>query len=72
MAFADEADVMAITEELVTSIWRRIAYSDPKAEVDFQKLTYEEAMSRYGSDKPDLRVDFEVILLYADIAKLTN
>ena len=57
MSFVDENGVMGITEELVTSTLARTA---PHLEIDaipFPRMTYSEAMEKYGSDKPDTRKD---------------
>ncbi len=58
MSFVDESDVMAIAENLVKQI-----YQDMKGQqlnYEFPRLTYEQAMSEYGSDKPDLRFDLKI------------
>jgi len=53
MAYADEEDVFRVTEVLFRDVVHSAAgISVP---VPFQRMTYEEAMSRYGSDKPDTR-----------------
>ncbi|MDQ3734889.1 MAG: aspartate--tRNA ligase [Actinomycetota bacterium] len=58
MSFADQDDVIALTEEILTALWSLIDYSIPRP---VPRITYAEAMSRYGSDKPDLRFDCELI-----------
>jgi aspartyl-tRNA synthetase len=52
MAFAGEEDVMAETEELLKVLWSHLLEQDIGT---FPRMTYQEAMSSYGSDKPDLR-----------------
>jgi aspartyl-tRNA synthetase len=59
MSFLDEEDVFAITEELLATLWREIL--DVELAVPFPRMTYWEAMRRYGSDKPDLRFDLELV-----------
>ncbi|KAF1974394.1 aspartyl-tRNA synthetase-like protein [Bimuria novae-zelandiae CBS 107.79] len=54
MAFADEEVVMQETEALIYSIWRDMPFRG-KVKLPFSRMTYHEAMSSYGSDKPDLR-----------------
>ncbi len=58
MAFVSEEDIMQMTESMMRSLFREqagVELPDP-----FPRMTYAEAMSRYGSDKPDLRVDMEL------------
>ncbi|KAH4995262.1 hypothetical protein HBI56_005400 [Parastagonospora nodorum] len=55
MAFAGEEDVMAQTERLLQSIWKK----NEKGE-RFPRMKYQEAMSSYGSDKPDLRYEAKI------------
>nr|MBA3340090.1 aspartate--tRNA ligase [Geodermatophilaceae bacterium] len=57
MSFVDQDDVIALTEELLTALWSLIDYSIP---APIQRITYAEALSRYGSDKPDLRFGVEL------------
>jgi aspartyl-tRNA synthetase len=59
MSFLDEEDVFALTEELLATLWREIL--DVELPVPFPRLTYAEAMRRYGSDKPDLRFELELV-----------
>jgi aspartyl-tRNA synthetase len=54
MSFASGEQVMQCVEELVRSLWRELLAIDLPS--PFGRLTYREAMSRYGSDKPDLRL----------------
>ncbi|HEX9828836.1 MAG TPA: aspartate--tRNA ligase, partial [Bacteroidota bacterium] len=58
MSFADEQDVQQTTEGLITELWREIL--GVKVEPPFRRMTYKEAMERYGSDKPDLRFGLEI------------
>ena len=54
MSFVDEADVLAITEELYISLVEA-TMPGKKISKPFPRLSYEEALSKYGTDKPDLR-----------------
>lgn len=54
MSFGDQEDVLALTEELIATVWREIR--DVELPTPFPRLTYAESMARYGSDKPDLRI----------------
>ncbi|MDR0584275.1 MAG: aspartate--tRNA ligase [Treponema sp.] len=55
MSFVDRDDVLSMTEGLFGHVFRKILGVDLPAQ--FRRLTYEESMERYGSDKPDLRFD---------------
>jgi aspartyl-tRNA synthetase len=55
MSFLDEEDIYALTEELFVELWRDVL--GVELPTPFPRLTYWESMRRYGSDKPDLRID---------------
>jgi aspartyl-tRNA synthetase len=59
MSFLDEEDIFELTEELFATLWRELLGVD--LATPFPRMTYEEAMRRYGSDKPDLRCDLELV-----------
>ena len=59
MSFIDEEDILRLTEELFTSLVKTIK-PEKRMMQPFPRLTYAEAMERYGSDKPDLRFDMEI------------
>ncbi len=57
-SFVDQDDVIELGEEIVGALWRELAgYEIPRP---IARLTYAEAMARYGSDKPDLRFEVEL------------
>ncbi|MGH3346451.1 MAG: aspartate--tRNA ligase [Nocardioides sp.] len=58
MSFAEQDDVIALSEEILVALWALIGVDLP---TPFPRLSYAEAMTRYGSDKPDLRVDLELV-----------
>jgi aspartyl-tRNA synthetase len=58
MSFVDSEDVIAITEEVVAALWRLIGYEVP---LPLPRMTYADAMRRFGSDKPDLRFGLELV-----------
>ena len=58
MSFVTEDDVFEIVEGMLASVFKRDLKRDLR--VPFPRLTYRESMERYGSDKPDLRVPFEI------------
>lgn len=57
MSFVDQDDVIALGEELVKELWSLIDYD---VALPIARLTYADAMARYGSDKPDLRFGLEL------------
>jgi len=68
MSFVAAEDVMATVEAMVTAVSREVLPDRPIMQTPFPRLTYEEAMSRYGSDKPDLRFGMELVDLGEAIA----
>ena len=61
MSFVEMNDVMAVGEGLATRLWKQCLGVDlPQP---FLRMTYEEGMLRYGSDKPDLRYGMEIVEL---------
>jgi aspartyl-tRNA synthetase len=60
MSFVEKQDVMALGEELFTAIFRKFA-SKPLKQVPWPRLTFEEAMRRFGIDRPDLRFGMELM-----------
>jgi aspartyl-tRNA synthetase len=68
MSFVTQDDVFEISEGLYRKIWKEIKGID--LETPFQRLTYDEAMFKYGSDKPDLRIEkISEIRLITEIVK---
>ena len=58
MAFVTEEDVYRVAEGMVAAVWREVL--GVELERPFPRLTYSEAMTRYGTDKPDLRYGLEI------------
>ncbi len=58
MAFVDQDDVIALSEEVLRAVWTLVGYELP---TPIDRITYAESMARYGSDKPDLRIDLELV-----------
>ena len=58
MSFVDADDVIAVAEEVLAALWAQIGYDLPRP---IPRMAYAEAMSRYGSDKPDLRFGLELV-----------
>ncbi len=59
MSFAGEAEVMATVEALIRRLWATCLKVDILSTA-FPRMTYQDAMSTYGSDKPDIRMGMEV------------
>ncbi len=57
MSFVDADDVMALAEEIYVELWKLIDVDVP---TPFPRISYTDAMNKYGSDKPDLRLDLEL------------
>jgi aspartyl-tRNA synthetase len=57
-SFVDEEDIMSTTERMVTQLFSK--HMDVEFP-SFPRMTYREAMTRYGSDKPDLRIPLELV-----------
>ncbi|GAB5046494.1 aspartate--tRNA ligase [Thermodesulfovibrio sp. TK110] len=58
MSFADVQDILKIVEEMLFKCFKEVLSIE--IELPFKMLTYEEAMNKYGSDKPDLRFGVEI------------
>lgn len=58
MSFVKTDDVLTLIEGLIVRIWKEILGMD--IDKKFRRMTYDEAMTRYGSDKPDLRYELEL------------
>lgn len=59
LSFVDEEEIMSITESMIRDLFAHVlevALPNP-----FPRMAHEEAMRRYGSDKPDLRIDMELV-----------
>ena len=60
MAFASQEDVFAILEDVLPPIFAKYGTYDIASEAPFRRIPYLESMEKYGSDKPDLRIDLIV------------
>jgi len=58
MSFADQEDVIGVGEMVIKTLWREILGYEIG---DIPRITYHDAMNKYGSDKPDLRFDIPLI-----------
>ncbi len=62
MSFVEQEDVIHLTEQLFTELCAAVV-PHKRVPTPFRRLTYAEAVERYGSDKPDLRYDLELVNL---------
>ena len=60
MAFASQEDVFAVCEDVLPPIFAQYGTYDRASSAPFMRIPYAEAMEKYGSDKPDLRIDLTV------------
>ena len=60
MAFASQEDVFAVLEDVLPPIFAKYGTYDIASQPPFRRIPYMEAMDKYGSDKPDLRIDLTV------------
>jgi aspartyl-tRNA synthetase len=58
MSFVDQDDVIAVSEQVLAALWRLVGYD---VALPIPRMSYYEAMDRYGSDKPDLRFGLELV-----------
>ena len=58
MSFVDQEDVITLMEKVLTRMWATVGYEIP---LPIPRITYAEAMARFGSDKPDLRMGLELV-----------
>jgi aspartyl-tRNA synthetase len=58
MSFVDADDVIAVSEEVLRALWALIGYDLP---TPIPRISYTEAMQRFGSDKPDMRFGLELV-----------
>ena len=66
MSFVDEEDVMGIIKKMLQEIFKEVL--DVDIQLPIQRMTYKEAMDRFGSDKPDTRFGLEFVNI-SDIVK---
>ena len=59
MSFIDQEDILAVAEKILVKVWKDAL--DYQISLPIPRMTYLDAMARYGSDKPDLRFDLELV-----------
>ena len=60
MSFASQDDVFAVIEKVLPPVFSEYGTYNRASEAPFKRIPYNEAMEKYGSDKPDLRIDLTV------------
>ncbi len=60
MAFASQEDVFAVLEDVLPPIFAKYGKYDRASSAPFRRIAYNDAMDKYGSDKPDLRISLTV------------
>jgi aspartyl-tRNA synthetase len=59
MSFIDQADILAVAEKILVKVWKEAVGYEIKLPI--RHMTYADAMQNYGSDKPDLRFDLQLV-----------
>ena len=59
MSFIDQEDILAVAEKILVKVWKEVV--DYQISLPIPRMTYLDAVSRYGSDKPDLRFALELV-----------
>jgi len=71
LSFCNQNDVIAVAEKLIRDIFKAVGKEDKLPE-NFERMSYDEAMEKYGSDKPDLRFDMAMDDVIDIFARSTN
>jgi len=58
MSFCDQEDVISVAEKLINDVFTACGFNIPST---FKRISYAEAMEKYGSDKPDMRYDLAMV-----------
>ena len=67
MAFASQEDVLTTLEEVLVPVFEKFGKYQRVSQAPFRHIAYNDAMERYGSDKPDLRIDLEIQDITAEV-----
>ncbi len=61
MSFAEQDDVLGVLEDVLVPVFEKFGlYGDRVTPAPFRRIPFREAMEKYGTDKPDLRIDLEI------------
>jgi aspartyl-tRNA synthetase len=71
MSFCKQDDVLEVAETLIRDIFEACGMGD-KVPATFERMSYDDAMEKYGSDKPDLRFDLAMVDVIDIFARSTN
>ncbi len=71
MSFIDQEDIMKLNEEMLIEISQKLVSHKKIQSIPFPRITWQEAMESYGSDKPDIRFEMKIVDV-SDIAAKTN
>jgi len=69
MSFCNQEDVIAVAEKLIHNIFVKCGFEIP---TKFKRMTYQDAMENYGSDKPDMRYDLHMVDVLDIFARCDN
>ncbi len=69
MSFCNQEDVIGIAEKLLSDVFNGCGFKVPQT---FNRITYSDAMEKYGSDKPDLRYDLSMVDMIDIFARCEN
>jgi len=69
MSFCDQEDVIGVAEKLIHNIFTKCDFDIP---TKFKRMTYQDAMEKYGSDKPDMRYDLSMVDVIDIFARCDN
>jgi aspartyl-tRNA synthetase len=69
MSFCNQEDVIGVAEKLIYDVFTSCGFDIPSS---FNRMTYQEAMEKYGSDKPDMRFDMAMVDVIDIFAKCDN
>jgi len=65
MSFVEQNDVIAVNEALIKKVFKEVVNEDVM--LPMKRITYKEAMDKYGSDKPDLRFEMEIVNITEEV-----
>jgi len=65
MSFVEQDDVIAVNEALIKKVFKEVVNEDVM--LPMKRITYKEAMDKYGSDKPDLRFGMEIVNITQEV-----
>ena len=70
MSFCDQEDVIEVAEKLISDVFHKCGFD--AVPTKFKRMTYEDAMENYGSDKPDMRYDLKMVDVIDIFARCDN